>query len=178
MIIPESKEKVRNLPSLYLGPEIAYTHRDVEHISERVRLWADAIEQSPARPTYTFRACSYRGMKGLYGRELFERSIFRRRLARRGIEFDTRPYVYFDIGIFESEALGSFAPEFIILGGGHEDPAQTLTTEGAMLPFVLATYRLGPIRRSELSALIEATRGLRAISAAEPQTLLHALQAA
>ena len=168
---------MRRLPSLYLGPELAYNHRDVARVVDRADMWTSVIQRSAERATYTLTPCSFNGAVGLYARELFERSAFRRRLRRRGVAFDDVPYVTFETdGTFFSDTFGKFTPRFMFLGSaGLEDPAEIVTTKGAELAFVVVTYRLGTIGRDELGRLIGAVKDVRALSADLPEALLEEL---
>jgi hypothetical protein len=178
LVIDEEGKKIRSLPSIYLGPQLVYAHRDVNRVSAVLGEWSNAVRGSAERSVYTLRACTYGEMKGLYGRDMFAGSPFRRKLQRLGVEFDDSPFVEYAGGGFQSDAIGFIRPDFIILGGDDEDDPEIMTTTGAMLPFVMVTYRLGPVHKDELADLVSTLRTVKAVSASRPQALLDALEAA
>lgn len=178
VVIDDDAKKVRDLPSLYLGPQLLYTNRDLDRLGAVVSEWTAAIRDSAHRGIYTLRACSMDGKKGLYGRDLFHGSSFRRRLERLGFFFDPHPFVFLDDGCFRSRELGVIKPDFIILGGDDDDSDTIMRTSGAMLPFVTVTYRLGAVGTDELTRLVEILRPVPALSAARPESLVENLRAA
>lgn len=177
VVIDGHEKRVRALPTLYLGPQPVYANRDTTRVGTRLADWVEAIATSSREAIYTLRACEFDGRKGLYGRELFEGSAFRRKLEPLGFQFDPNPFVsYAEDGCFYSRQFGKLPPDFMILAGEVENPDEVLPTRGAMLPFVTVTYRLGPVSSPELARLVTTLWDVSAVSAARPETLVSALR--
>jgi hypothetical protein len=176
LFVDMSSDHLRKLPSLYLGPEQVFADRHASRVTERLRIWVEAVLQATRVATYTLFACHYKNIHGLYGRDLFERSIFRRHLQRRGVTFAETPFVYLQPdGGFSCPDWGDVVPRFIVLGGEGERPDEVFRTAGAMLAFVVATYRLGVVPGPELPRLIHALSEVSAISGESPDAIIQVL---
>ncbi len=127
-------------------------------------------------PTYLFVACEYDGIRGLYGRDYLNRSPFRRKLARLGVDFARESFVVFDGNdSFRAPGGGMFVPEFVVFNDQDEDPTKVVTRTEASTLFALAAYRIGGIPTPELAHLSRVAQRIDAISAGDPRALLDAI---
>lgn len=175
-VVDKGAQKVRALPRLYLGPQLVFAHREASRVIAVMAEWVDAIKRSSIESVYTLRACRIGDATGLYGRDMFARSLYKRKLQRLGVEFDDKPFVTFRDDHFESDAFGLVRPDFVILDG-ESDEGTVMRVGGAMLPFVVVTFRLGAVPAVELSNLVRCLDGVPAMSADEPAVLLREIAA-
>jgi hypothetical protein len=176
LIIDHSVAGFRRLPTLYLGKAQIFAERDSATIIERASAVIDATVEGARRSTFLLTPCRIDGRQGLYGRDVFNRSLFRIKLARLGMEFASNPFVVLEPnGTFESAEWGPIEPTFVILDGGGDTPEDVFTTEGALLVFTLATFRLGPLGPDDLAALKRVGANLRALASDEPEALIRTL---
>lgn len=122
---------------------------------------------------YTLRACRVGDTYGVYGRDMFNRSAYRRRLERQGVRFSAEPVTGFRLdGNFEDKRWGPFRADFSLLEGGDED-GEPIRIPGGLVSFTLASFRLGPIGSQELSALVRVTHSMISVGAAQPDAALE-----
>lgn len=168
--------RVRQLPAIFFGPERVFAHRNLDEVVRRVSVWVDAATRSSNESIYTLTACRFRDVFGLYGVDAFNRSRYRRDLARLGVEFPADPFVRFvGEGAFACEDWGVFSPRFVALGGADDSRDQVFRPKGAELAFVLASYRMGALQPDELRELVHAASRLDAVSAGSASALVTAL---
>lgn len=160
-------EKVRNLPTLHFGPMPVFADRKLEAVHGALREYVDAALQAPRRALYQVRACEIEGAFGLYARDSYNRSWYRRALARNGVRFFGSPIIGFEPGRGFVADGREFRPAFSILGGATEDGG-LLEHKGALVPFTVAMNRLGPIGAGELKALVRATSQMTSVGADDP----------
>lgn len=128
------------------------------------------------RPTYLLQACRIEGRDGLYVRDLFNRSAYRRKLGRLGMDFAERPFVCLDSrGKWVSDDWPSFEPSYFVFASGSDDPTEVVTSTSGLLLFQVAAYRLRAIPPSELTRLADACKPLEVIAAGDPQVLVSRL---
>lgn len=167
----------RRLPSLYLGPGLIFADRDVGKVVDRLQQAVEMVVAGDERRTYVLHPCSLEGKHGLYGKDFFNRSGYRRRLIRTGMTFSRDPYPRFGgDGTFWCEEWGPFSPRFVILPAEGEEPSQVVEVGGALAALALASYRIGRMGPQELHDLARLSRSMRFLGAGDPEALAHALQ--
>jgi hypothetical protein len=173
----EQVAKTRRLPSLYVYDYQVFADRREEPVLGRLRLSLDTALASRGESIFAMHACRFEGMIGIYARDLFNRSSYRRKLTRLGVSFADDPYVRFTgDGTFISRDLGEFRPEFVVLSSSAEDPKELVKAKGAWLAFNIAGLRLGQIDGAELAQLTEALSGVEAIGSGDAKVLAGALK--
>jgi hypothetical protein len=170
---PSGATRARRLPSLYLGSAAIFADRELSSVRQELSKCVDAIASSSARPTYFIDPCEVGGRRGLYARDLYSRSAYRRRLMRQGVRFgDDRFPRFTESGKFECDDWGEFAPSFVVMGLEPDDPQEIGTMSAGLMAFVLATHRFGRPSSEELSLLIAFCRRVEAASASDPSTVV------
>ena len=173
----DSLKKTRKLPALYFGNAIIFTDRSVGAVCEWLVRLVEVVLKAAERSTYCLHPISFDGRLGLYGRDLHNRSSYRRRLERLGVTFSSDPYPRLtDRGTFECDDWGEFQPEVAVFTDDDEEPAAVVETTGALLPFSFASLRLGVIGIGELQLLTRVTRSVRAASAGDAAALMNHLR--
>lgn len=175
-------ERPRKLPTVWFGKTPFFTDRDLGRVEDRLRYMVEATFYVPQRSTYLLHACRFDGMKGLYGQDFHNRSVFRSKLQRQGMEFSEEPYTRFNPdGVFECSDWGAFEPSFVVLRNASDhtqDPNELIETRGAALAFALTAYRLGMAGPAEVSRIVQMVKGVRAFSALTPEPVARALSSA
>ena len=138
---------------------------------------AGALQRSLDESTYTLHAIRLGPVYGLYGRDFFNRSSFRRSLSREGVDFAPVPFSTLADTGFWCEPWGTFDPRFVIMP--NPDPRQPgpIATSRAELAFALATFRLGGPGLQELQTLIDIAGEMKGLSGEDPSALIRAMQA-
>lgn len=175
VLVDDPRKKRRRLPTLYLRTAPVFAARELGPVTERLSMIVATIASST--PTYLTHPVEANGKVGLYVRDIYNRSAFRRRLARLGMRFGDDPFARLtERGFFSSSDFGEFRPGFIILDEADpEEPKKIVTTRGALIPFHFAILRFGAIPPSELSTLTRALKNTPAISAGDANVLMAAL---
>ena len=177
MDVSQPKRGHRKLPTFYFANSPLFAARDADLVASHLIAGVRAVAAAPHEPTYALTACSIDGRAGLYGREMFNRAPYRRRLERLGMHFASDTYVRFrEDGRFESEST-KFSPHFIVLPHSGEDQAHVAEATGAPLVFSVAAARLGRPGASELQRLSAVLKRVVALGAPSPAVLLDALRA-
>ena len=170
-------QRTRRLPTLYLGSAPLFADRDQSAVLERMRMTIETVIESERRPAYVVHPCELGDRRGLYARDTFSRSPYRRRLARAGMRFAEDPYVKSTAdGRFVCDDWGKFSPTFMVLGYDHEDPAELEVTTGAILPITMIDHRIGGITTTHLQSLISGLAGVQGYSAGDAQVVATALE--
>jgi hypothetical protein len=176
IVVDHSVAGFRRLPTLYLGAAQLFADRDLDEVLKRTEAIVRSTVEAAQRATFLLTPCRVGVRTGLYGRDVFNRSIFRIKLERLGVEFATDPYVTLEEdGTFTSAEWGRVEPSFVILNGAGATPEEVITSEGALLTLNLATFRLGPLAAGELAALTRSVAGVRSVAAIEPAAVAAAL---
>lgn len=152
-----------------------YADRDVTAVAEALRRTVDAFATSGERATYMLAACDIGGRKGLYGTDFFNRSAFRRKLERLGMQFSKDPFSTFrGDGCFESQDRAPFRAEFVTLG---VPPAGrgVVRSSPAELLYQCIFYRIADVREGEMARLAAALEDAEGISGGNPKDLVAAL---
>ena len=153
MVDPPTQRR-RRLPSLYLGPSQVFADRDVEAVLERLQLTVETAIRSYEVPTYAITACEVGEVRGLYARDTFNRSSYRRWFSREGGTLASDPYVRLeDGGRFSCKDWGAFDPRFVLMDYADDDETAVHRLSPGLLTFAVASQRLGPISAPELSLL-------------------------
>jgi len=156
-----------------------FADRDASVVLKRLRRTIENVIESERRPAYLVQPCQLGDRRGLYARDTFSRSPYRRNLARAGMRFTEDPYVKsLEDGSFVCDDWGKFSPTFMVLGYEHEDPAKLEVTTGAILPLTMIDRRIGGITTSHLQSLISGLAGVEGYSAGDAQVVATALQPA
>ncbi|MGH2806106.1 MAG: hypothetical protein ACRDKT_02400 [Actinomycetota bacterium] len=176
VVVDHSDAGFRRLPTLYLGSAQLFADRSVDTVVDKTAAIVASTIEAPRRATFLLTPCRVADRVGLYGRDVFNRSIFRIKLEREGVEFATDPYVVLDEdGSFLSTDWGRIRPAFVVLNGAGETPDDVIRSEGALLAFSLATFRIGRFGAADLTALTRAVAGIGSVAALEPAAVVRAL---
>lgn len=149
---------IRRLPVFYLSMDPFFAHRELDTLRTTIHDTISLAIQTPDSATYVAQACSVAGKRGIYAKELYNRSTFRRKLARLGFEFSDDPLLRLnEEGSFTSSDTPPFVPEFIVLGGKDDsDPMKVMALTRALAIWTLASFRFGRIGSVELGRLVQA----------------------
>jgi hypothetical protein len=175
---PEARG-LRRLPTLYLGRAPLFADRDLSRVLDRLMHTIDTMKLSISTPVYALNACRVEGRYGLYGADVFNRSVRRRRLQRLGMDFAQDPYVRLTSrGTFECESWGEFAPGFVITSVSSSDPQYVLTTSSAWTLAIISNARFGGMTVSELRELATAFASIKGYGSPDARRLMESLRAA
>lgn len=173
----------RRLPSLYMGPTLFFADRQITNVVERFRLIIAFAERSIHEAVYTVQAVRIGDTYGLYARDFFDRSVFRRRLRRQGVELSTSPFTVFQSGSFGTSDWGTFDIGFAIFNDRSPDDSTPYVLGPGEVGFALMTYRMGrpdshefrqvlaigsrllPLAKEDASEIVDRVKSLRASSA-------------
>jgi hypothetical protein len=178
-VVLRAGTRTRRLPALYFGQRLIFADRDVAAVIRRLQKTVTVLLDSRDRPAFSLHACEIDGRRGLYARDVFNRSPYRRRLMRLGMKFAADPYTTLtERATFACDDWGEFSPDFMIFGYEDKDPKKVVTTRGAMLPITAIDLRVGDVTQSDLHLLIESFRSIEALSAKDSEALVAALRGA
>ena len=158
MIPEEVKSGPRKLPSLYMGPTLFFSDRQDERVAEHFGVMRSFLDRSLNEAVYTLQAVKVDGRFGLYARDFFNRSVFRRRLMRQGMQLSDRPFVTFDGQAFETSDWGKFEPDFVIFGDMSPEDSTRYEMGAGEIGFALMTYRMGKPDVHELRCMLQIGR--------------------
>jgi hypothetical protein len=177
IVVDGNAKRVKRLPTLYLGKAALFAERELGPVQERLVQVAGAIVEARLRPTYLMHPCEVNGRRGLYAGDLYNRSSYRRRLARLGTVFTADPYSRFapEQEAFQCDDWGDFSPEFIVLAVSGATPGQVVQVGGALLLALLTPVRLGSLTAAELAHLSQALRSVDGVGSADPESLVEFL---
>lgn len=170
-------KKLRRLPTLYVRSAPVFADRDVAAVVESLHRTIEVVRSAQTRPTYALQACRLDGKTGLYGADVYNRSAFRRRLARFGMDFSEDPYV--ELGPnhrFRSQDWGDFDPRFFIVGVGTPEQEAVVEMPGAMVLVLLSNSRFGELTPAELHVLAGIFSSLRGVGCRDAGTLIQHLR--
>lgn len=177
VVIGDPSQRVRRLPSIYLGPSLIFASRRSEDLLPHLERSLEIVRSAAHNPTYALTRVQLDGRNGLYARDMSVRDAFRRFLQRSGLSFSDEPFVRLSDSGFLAEGDVQLEPEFIILGHyDEEDPERVLETSGAFVPFTLAAFRLGQVSPDELRRLVELCKDKLVLSSANAPNLVQALR--
>ncbi|MBA2533281.1 MAG: hypothetical protein H0V23_14475 [Nocardioidaceae bacterium] len=178
LVVPEPgttrPAKGRRFPTLYLGKAPIFAQRELPTLERDLELTLQAILESRKQPIYWLQACRIEGHTCLYGGDVFNRSAFRRKLARSGMEFSSDPYVRLtERGTFACSDWGELSPGLIILSVSGGEPDEIVEISGAILLGILSQARLGALGPAELRHLVRATASVTGTSALDANALVE-----
>jgi hypothetical protein len=174
----EERTKVRKLPSLYLGKGQFFIHREEARVREELESTIQAMRRAANESVYLATPCELDGHLGLYFKDYFNRSKFRRGLERAGVNLaPERVMRYAGGGRFESETHGEFTPEFVIPTNEHETIAsEVIDAPPGEAAFMLSSFRFGMTDATELGSLIALVRDVHLFGSGEPAPLVARLR--
>jgi hypothetical protein len=177
VIDPPVERGIRRLPSFYFRYAQLYAARTVEEVIRRLKEMTPSFVTAEERPLYLVTACELDGCRGLYGRDFFNRSLFRRKLAAAGMTFAEDPIVYLGPdGTFYCRDRRSFRPEFVIQDATAVGGPPILQMRGALLLYWMSGRRLGKLTRDDLRNLAGAFSGITALNAPKVEDLVDELR--
>lgn len=171
--------RVKKLPSFYVNSSQTYAHRELAAVQHRLARAVDVFQSTAERSSYMLTACEVAGRKGLYGTDMFNRSVYRQQLKRLGMRFSDDPFVeYRPDGRFASEDFDPFDAEFVTLLRRSDNPPGIIETHGALLVHQLTFYRVSDVSPEELNRLVRFAAGVDALAATDAADLVAALSGA
>jgi len=178
LVVPEPgtsrPAKGRRLPTLYLGKAPIFAQRELSTLERDLKLTLAALLESREQPLYWLHACRIEGHTCLYGGDSYNRSAYRRKLGRLGMEFASDPYVRLtERGTFLGSDWGELTPGVIILNVSGGEPNHIVETSGAILLGILSQARLGALGAVELRHLIRACAAITGTGAGDPGALVE-----
>lgn len=144
----------RRLPSLYMGATLFFADRRLERVADQFRLITSFARRSMKEAVYTLQAVRIGDAYGLYARDFFNRSVYRRRLQRQGAELSASPVVLFEEGSFSTPDWGAFEADFAVFGDHSPDDPTPYTLKPGEVAFALMTYRIGQPSPQELTHML------------------------
>lgn len=173
---PSESRGVRRLPMVWLEAYPLFADRSLDVVKARMTLAGQTVVDAASVPTYMLYAAQLDGAWGLYGRDLFERSTYRRKLMRLGLDMSPLPFVILDENGFQSPDGDPFTPRFALLGGGDDDPDRAEWFGGALVPFTISSYRFGPAGPDEIRRIVRYSSDITALGANRPEVAIAALR--
>jgi hypothetical protein len=178
LVVPEPGSsrpaKGRRLPTLYLGKAPIFAQRELSTLEGDLELTLQAILESRRRPVYWLQACRIDGHSCLYGGQAYNRSAYRRKLARLGMEFSSEPFVRLtERGKFASSDWGELTPGVVVLQISGGEPEEIVETSGAILLGILSQARLGALSTAELRQLVRACATVTGTGAGDAAALVE-----
>ena len=167
---------MRRLPTLYLSTAPIFGHRDAGAVAGELERTVRTLMRASTQPTYLLSPCRIGDRFGLYARDSYNRSPYRRRLVRHGMSFSDDQFVELTAdGAFRSPAFGAFRPAFLILAIDGDGPEDIARTRGAWLLFVLANFRFGRLTVEEMALLARTAATMEGLGATRPEVVAAAL---
>jgi hypothetical protein len=171
--VPVNGSRVRRLPSLYLSTNQLFADRHVELVQQHLVHAVETAIGADDQATYAVTVCEIGGIHGLYAKDMFNRSSFRRRMGRHGMRFAATPFMtVFDDGTVASDGWENFIPAFAIVAGDPDEGAQGVSAaRGAQVSFFFARLRLGLPAPDELRALTQLFARIPVVLSGSPDGL-------
>jgi hypothetical protein len=176
LVVPEPgtkrPAKGRRLPTLYLGKAPIFAQRELEGLEGDLERTLEAILASRREPVYWLQACRIDGHTCLYGADAYNRSAYRRKLVRLGMEFSADFYVRLtERGTWSCSDWGELVTPTVILSVKGGDPAAVEQITGAILLGLLSGARLGSLDPPEMRRLVRAGTAMKGAAAGDPGAL-------
>jgi hypothetical protein len=185
LVIDDSSSRIRALPSAYLGPAQIFADREVRKTKKMLTRSIGAVLTAQKTPVYLITACRIGDKIGLYTKDIFNRSVFRRRATRLGLEFAPDPFVQMtEGGHFRAEGLNEFRPDFILVNrlatvGASPSGVVALSDDnvnrGGFLTFLFGILRIGTVGVRELGTLARTIQQVPIVSEATPEAALESI---
>lgn len=165
-------ERLRRLPTLFLGPSPLFADRDVNEVVARAAETIGFLQRAYSELIFLATAVDIGGARGLYARDYNARSAYRRRLERLGADFASAPFVRLtpDAG-FEVEGAEPFTPEFVISEGIDEPEAGVHAVSPGLLVSQVSMLRLGSMSAGDLRSLVRALGQAEGLGSSQPADL-------
>jgi hypothetical protein len=175
IVIDDTKRRLRQLPTLFFGKARLFAHRDVAVVRDRLSRTVRMVFEAVERPVYLLHPCDWNGRKGLYGRDFYNRSSYRKVLVRHGMTFAEDSYVRLSRkSLFECPQWGEIRPSFTVLGEGvTEGPSLT----AAFALYMISLFQIGTIKPADLRGLARTVQGMKFLHAEQPEALIELLSA-
>ena len=178
LVVHPPERRLRRLPTLYVRSAPVFAERELSPVLESLRQIIEVVRSARERPTYALRACRLDGEPGLYGADVYNRSAFRARLARLGMDFSEDPYV--ELGPnhrLQVEDWGDFEPRFFIIGVGTSAGETVVEMSGAMALVLMSNSRFGELTPPELRDLAGIFSSIRGVGCRDAAVLIEHLRA-
>jgi hypothetical protein len=176
VVVDESTKRIRRLPSLYFRYAQLFASRDIAEVLRRLEATVNRFLVADERPLYLLNACELDGQPGLYGRDLFNRAPFRRKLLANGLRMAEDPFVQLNGKGFCCADWGTFSARFIVHDVLASDDPSLFRLRGASLLYWLNGLRLGTLTVAHLGALGQMLTGITAVNARDPDNLVAELR--
>jgi hypothetical protein len=177
LVVDPPTKRLRRLPTMYIRGAPVFAHRDVGPVIDSLHRTIEVVQSAQERPTYALQACRLDGEPGLYGADVYNRSGFRNRLGRLGMNFSNDPYVSLSPeGKMQCTDWGNFEPRFFIIGVGTPQRETIVEMTGAMALVLMSNSRFGQLDRAELHALAGLFSSVRGVGCRDPKTLVDHLR--
>ena len=175
---PARNPRTKRFPTVYLGNQPVFAARDVGAVAERFDQLLSLLVHADREANYLLQPCRLDGRPGLYAREIFNRSAYRRKLERLGVSFSGENHARLTPrGTFYSAAWGEFKPAFVLwLDEFDDDPTRVIPKQRGLAATLIGGYRLGNIPPSELGDLVAALKSAPMLSAGDPKALVAHLR--
>lgn len=169
-------QKLRRLPTLFLGPSPLFVDRDVDRVVQRLEQTIGVLQRAYTEPVFLATPMRVGRRLGLFARDYNSRSAYRRRLERMGAELSHSPFVTLTTdGYFQSDEMKPFRPAFVVSEGVDEPGTGVHPVSAGLLVSQVAMLRLGRVDASELGLLVRSLSGAEGIGAAHPAELFERL---
>jgi hypothetical protein len=177
IVISDDQRRARRLPTLFLGRSEFVVARDAHIVVDAAADAIAKIRKADSTATYAITPIEYDGIKGLYSKDLLNRSRFRFKLQQAGVKFAEDRFVSFlDDGSFACDSWGAFEPRFVI-PSEHDlrEPSQPVRVPLGILVFTTSSFRVGMIGPQELHRLVAALQTVHALGGQDAGRLVGAL---
>lgn len=176
IVAPEAARGMRRFPAVYLGPSAVYADRDVDAVVERSGSLIDALGRSYSTQLFLVGAVRIEERYGLFVRDFYNRSVYRRKLVRAGAEFAEEPFVELTDSRFSVADWGSFSPSFVIADTVEEQPTGVEALPRGLVLTQVGALRMGRMTPADLGALAGALGGADGFAGARPEEVVSAIR--
>lgn len=172
----QGNQKVRRLPTLFLGPSPLFVDRDVDRVVERAEQTITVLQRAYTEPLFLATPMKVGHRRGLFARDYNSRSAYRRRLERMGAELSDTPFVTLTPdGYFQANGMDPFRPAFVVSESVDEPGTGVHPVSPGLLVSQVAMLRLGRMDASDLGLLVRSLSESEGIGAARPAELFERL---
>jgi hypothetical protein len=173
IVVDDPAKKTRRLPAYYHGGAEIFRGRDVDEVGRRLAVAARRVLDRHERGSYLANPVRFGERRGLWVRDICNRSALRTKFERSGFEFADEQYVTLDgEGRVEAAGWGAFAPDFLVVSRiAAGTPKETPRGGGGSAAFLLAMLRIGPVPPHEFGTLVGLVRGAAVIGSGDPDVV-------